>query len=133
MAVRAGPFRASAQVTITQQPLSATVLSGVPLSLRVLATGTGPLFYQWRLNGVNIPGANSSLFTIASFLPIDSGDYSVVVADALGAVNSGVARVRSLLLTDLPFTDNLSGANVISGTNGIAAAATSAPRGSRRA
>ena len=108
------PFRASGQVTITQQPLGANVLPGAALILSVRATGTGPLFYQWRLNGVNIPGANSSVFTIASFLPIDSGDYSVAVADALGAVNSEVARVRSLLLMDLPFTDNLSGSNVIS-------------------
>ena len=112
------PFRASAQVTITQQPLSANVLAGAALSLSVQATGSGPLFYQWRLNGVNIPGANSSVFTIASFLPTDSGDYSVVVADALGAVNSDVARVRALLLADLPFTDNLSGSNVISGLAG---------------
>src|SRR2546422_485379 len=34
------------------------------------------------------------------------------------AVNSDVARVRSLLLTNLPFTDNLSGSNVISGLAG---------------
>ena len=112
------PFRASAQVTITQQPLGANVLTGAPLSLSVQATGIGPLSYQWRLNGVNIPGANSSVFTIASFLPVNSGDYSVAVADALGAVNSEAARVRALLLTDLPFTDNLSGANVISGLAG---------------
>ncbi len=54
------PFRVSAQVSITQQPLSANLLPGAALSLSVRATGTGPLLYQWRLNGVNIPGANSS-------------------------------------------------------------------------
>ena len=112
------PFLATAQVTITTQPQSQNVPTGAALRLSVQATGTGPLSYQWRLNGVDIPGANSSIFTLPGFQPADSGDYTVAVGDATGAVNSEVARVRAANLTGLPFTDAMNGQNRITGLSG---------------
>ncbi len=107
------PFLGLAQVNIITQPQSQNVPTGAPLVLSVQATGTGPLSYQWRLNGVNIPGANSSIFTIANFQPANSGDYTVAVGDATGTVNSEVAKVRAANLSDLPFTDAMNGQNRI--------------------
>src|SRR6266480_822987 len=112
------PWRAFAQVVITQQPQSQSLATGAGLSLTVQATGSGPLSYQWRRNGVNIPGANSSTFTIASFQPTDSGDYSVAVADVTEAVNSDTAQVRAANLSDLPFTDAMGGQNRLTDSNG---------------
>ncbi|PYJ60559.1 MAG: hypothetical protein DME24_09150 [Verrucomicrobia bacterium] len=86
--------------------------------MTVQATGSAPLSYQWRRNGVNVPGANSSTFTIATFQPTDSGDYSVAVADVTGAVNSDIAQVRAAKLSDLPFTDAMGGQNRITDSNG---------------
>ena len=109
---------AFAQVVITQQPQSQNLSSGASLTLTVQATGNGLLSYQWRLNGVNIPGANSSAFSIARFQPSDSGDYSVAVADVTGAVNSDVAQVRAADLADLPFTDAMNGQNRLTRSTG---------------
>ena len=112
------PFLALGQVTITTQPQSQTIPIGAALTLSVQATGTAPLSYQWRLNGVSIPGANSSVFTLGNFQPANSGDYTVAVGDATGAVTSQVAKVRAANLTSLPFTDVMNGQNRISGLDG---------------
>ena len=82
------PFRASAQVTITQQPLGANVLTGAPLSLSVQATGTGPLSYQWRVNGTNIADATNATLLLTGVPVSSSGNYSVVVSNDLGSVSS---------------------------------------------
>ncbi|HKS38179.1 MAG TPA: immunoglobulin domain-containing protein, partial [Verrucomicrobiae bacterium] len=112
------PIAAQAQVTITIQPQSQTVVPGRNLVLTVGATGTGPLIYQWRLNGVNIPGATGASLTVPNFQDRNSGDYTVAVADSVDAVNSAVAQVRVSGLDALPFTDSFSGQNDIGGNVG---------------
>lgn len=63
---------------ITQQPQSLMVCVGQRALFRVTATGAN-LRYQWRKNGVNIPGATEATYLIASVQPADSGEYDVVV------------------------------------------------------
>ena len=123
------PLGVSAQVVIITQPQSQSdLLLGDSMTLRVQATGSGPLSYQWRLNGVNIPGANNASFPIAGFQSSDSGDYSVAVSDDAGAVSSAVARVREKYPPELPFTDNMNGLCAGLGILGSAAFAASAAR-----
>src|SRR6185436_2796309 len=43
--------------SITGDPADATVLDGDPVTFTVSATGTAPLAYQWRKDGLDIPGA----------------------------------------------------------------------------
>lgn len=45
-------------------------------------------FYQWRKNGVDIPGATTSTFTTAA-----GGDYSVIVSDSCDSAASIVTEV----------------------------------------
>ena len=52
------------------------------------AGGTGPLGYQWRLNGFNIGGATGSSINVTA-----AGSYSVVVSKACGMVTGAVATV----------------------------------------
>jgi len=40
---------------ITEQPVSQAALAGNNVTLAVAVAGTGPLTYQWQLNGVNLP------------------------------------------------------------------------------
>ena len=40
---------------IISQPVSVTVTAGQTATFNVTATGTGPLTYQWYVNGVAIP------------------------------------------------------------------------------
>ena len=65
----------------------ATASTGGTLTLTAPANaifGTGPLTYQWRINGTNILGANSLTLTLPSFQPADLGAYSLEVRNAAG-------------------------------------------------
>jgi len=55
----------------------------------VTATGASPLGYQWRRNGVAIPGARDPSYYVHTVLAEDEGDtYDVVVSNAAGTVIS---------------------------------------------
>ena len=57
---------------ITAQPTNSVVCLGDAATFRVAANGSAPLLYQWRKNGANIPGAQSSVFTIAHSTATDA-------------------------------------------------------------
>ena len=59
--------------TITSHPTSQTVAPGASATFSVRASGTPPIRYQWRRNGVNIPGATAPDYTIASVVAADNG------------------------------------------------------------
>jgi hypothetical protein len=74
---------------IVTQPVGATVMAGQPATYGVTATGTGPLWYQWQKNGVNISGATHATYTTPDTTMGDNGAWlSVVVSNALGVVTS---------------------------------------------
>jgi hypothetical protein len=81
----------AAAPVIATQPVSQSVIAGTAVTFSTAATGTGPLNYQWRREGVAIIGANSSTFTISSVSSADAGNYDVVVSNEISSVNSGVA------------------------------------------
>ncbi|MFM9056535.1 MAG: hypothetical protein ACKOQY_07595, partial [Bacteroidota bacterium] len=78
---------------ITTQPQPQTVCEGIPVSLSVTATGTAPLSYQWRRNGVNVAGATSSTYTLANPFATNSGSYDVVVSGPCGTVTSSAVQL----------------------------------------
>jgi hypothetical protein len=55
------------------------------------ATGTGPLGFQWQRNGLNIPQATNSSFTIASVQTTDAASYLVIVTNQFGSLTSSNA------------------------------------------
>lgn len=71
-------------VTFTQQPASAAATVGSRATFSVKARANeAPLYYQWKVNGVDIPGATRSSFTTPVLAAGDSGKaYSVVVSVA---------------------------------------------------
>ncbi len=78
---------------ITLHPQDQTVLEGSTVTFSVVATGTGPLSYQWRFNEANVPGAASASFVINSVRTADAGSYDVVVSNAAGSVTSSPAHL----------------------------------------
>jgi hypothetical protein len=81
---------------ISKQPLNQTIAAGNSASFSITAFGSGPLNYQWRKNGVNIAGANSSTLTIQDARASDSEAYSVVVWNAYGSATSDAASLSVL-------------------------------------
>jgi len=79
--------------TITSSPQSQTVMCGGSLGLSVTAASTTPCTYQWRLGGLDIPGATGSTFVSTNTGFSSAGLYCAVVANAAGAVTSAVAVV----------------------------------------
>jgi hypothetical protein len=86
---QAGPIT---RPVIGTQPASTHLKVGVALSLEVVASG-GDLHYQWRKNGVDIPGATSLEYRVLAATAGDSGSYDVVITNAAGSVTSSVAVV----------------------------------------
>lgn len=86
-------------VTFTQQPQSRAVALGSSLTLQVGVTGSLPISYQWRKDGVNVDGATNAWLSLPNVRSADLGDYYVFVVNPAGAVSSATAR---LVLADPP-------------------------------
>src|SRR5262249_50973677 len=80
--------------TITTQPQSQTDNYGDSTTLSVAASGSGPLTYQWQLNGANIAGATGSSLSLNNLLFNNAGLYDVIGRNPGGSVTSSVAVVN---------------------------------------
>jgi hypothetical protein len=89
---------------ITAQPQGSTAPTGSNVPFNVTAGGTATLAYQWRFNGTNIAGANSTSYTRTSAQAIHAGNYSVVVTNVSGSVTSSVAILTLTPTIPLQFT-----------------------------
>jgi hypothetical protein len=71
-------------VTFTQQPASVTATVGSRATFSVKARADeAPIYYQWKVNGTDIPGATRLAYTTPVLTGADSGKvYSVVVSVA---------------------------------------------------
>lgn len=78
---------------ITSQPQSLTVSAGGNAAFDVIASGTRPVTYQWRMNGTNIAGATASSYARSDVQFVDAGSYSVVVSNSAGSVTSSNATL----------------------------------------
>ena len=82
--------------TVTTHPTNQTVTEGEgqTASFSVVASGTAPITYQWRKNGINISGATSSMYTTPAASSADNGAvYSVVVSNSAGTATSNNATL----------------------------------------
>ncbi len=72
---------------IETQPESKSVDPTDLVVFSVVATGTDPLSYEWRIGGVPIPGATRATYTIVSAQQSDAGPYTCYVANEAGTVS----------------------------------------------
>lgn len=82
---------------ITAQPVSQTVAAGRSVTFTATVSGTPVPFYQWRKNGLSIPGAINSSYTIASAATPDAGSYTLVATNSSGSVISEAAMLTIIV------------------------------------
>lgn len=78
---------------LLESPQPQSTIAGRAVTLSVTAAGDGPFTYQWRRNGVALPGATAPTLTLAG-VPGEAGDYDVLVSNAQGTTTSAPARVE---------------------------------------
>ena len=76
--------------------LDATRCTGESVTFNTTATGSTPLLFAWRKDGVLLPGQTNSSLTIGSVTTNNAGVYSVEVSGACGRVtNSAVLTINT--------------------------------------
>lgn len=83
----------AAPPTIVTGPQPATRLQGASVTFTAGVTGSEPLSYQWRSNGVAIAGATTASLTLASVQPSFAANYSLYVQNSAGNATSGDAAL----------------------------------------
>ena len=109
---------ATAAPAFTTQPISVTV-SGGTIVLNAAASNSPA--YQWKLNGVAIPGATSATLMLSDAAAA-AGSYTCVATNAQGSATSAPASVGVVATSNPGHLSNLSaraqvgsGANIIFG------------------
>lgn len=78
---------------ITRHPTNQVVTSNGIARFTVEAAGGGQLSYQWKRNGETLAGANEASLVVEGVTLSVEGEYTVVVTDLNGSVESDPARL----------------------------------------
>ena len=87
---------------IFSQPLNINLSTGQDGGLVVVANGDAPFSYQWSKDGVDIIGATGFNYEIVKAKMSDAGEYSVLVSNIAGSVQSNPATVTVMEPTPPP-------------------------------
>ena len=86
------------QPQITEQPQNVLSCPGDSSVFTVAASGSLPLYYQWRKNGTNLVDGGGNVFgsamtnlNLLNVIQGDAGNYAVVITNTVGSVTSSVA------------------------------------------
>ena len=79
--------------SIILHPAERTVFAGSSVAMVSSAAGTEPLSYQWRTNGVDVPNATNSTYSITNVQSSHEALYSVVVSNVAGVTTSFDAQL----------------------------------------
>ena len=110
--------RATAKPVITVPPAAVQASAGQTVSLRVTATGTGPLTYLWRFNDVYLPTALEGTLTLANLSVAQTGSYVVEITNAAGTTISSPVTVSIGTATSAPVVAALpTSASALTGEN----------------
>lgn len=79
------------ELKIVTQPQNRTNQVGGSAIFGVSTAGTKPLSYQWRKDGLDMPGTTEATLALCNLKTTDAGQYSVIVSAAEGSVTSALA------------------------------------------
>jgi hypothetical protein len=94
---------------VATHPTGQFIVAGNSVTFSLTATGTAVLTYQWQKDGVDISGANSSSYNIASTVRTDAATYRCVIGNGFGsATSNGAALTLGIapLITTEPLDSN---------------------------
>ena len=86
--------------SIQQQPENKTLTAGSSCEFRCTATGTG-ITYQWKKDGINIPGAAAATYSVSDVGADDAGVYSVTINGECGSVTSSNASLSICIIPSI--------------------------------
>ncbi len=95
---------------ISMLPQPVLVCGGDTVTWSGYAVGVPPLAYQWRKNGVPIPGATTSSYSLTNVGPANVGSYDLWVTNLYGAASSSPVTVGDEIST-LGITNLVSDSN----------------------
>ncbi|HWN94769.1 MAG TPA: immunoglobulin domain-containing protein, partial [Methylomirabilota bacterium] len=110
------PANSPTSPVIALQPTNRTIVAPAAVSFISFAVGSAPLNYQWLFdgeplaNGNGVSGATTTNLTITNSSAAHGGDYSLLVANAAGAVTSSVAKltvITSPRIVTQPLSQNV--------------------------
>jgi hypothetical protein len=78
---------------VATQPVSQFANPGDNVTFNVIATGTGPLSYQWQFDGTNVAGATNDSYTVSGAQAANLGYYQAVVTNLYGSALSAAATL----------------------------------------
>jgi hypothetical protein len=96
-------FAAAPAIVTQPQPSTVSIQLGGNATFAVVASGDPPLSYLWRKGGVplsdggRLSGTTTPSLTISNLVMSDAGQYSVLVANAIGSVLSSNATLSVTL------------------------------------
>jgi glucose/arabinose dehydrogenase len=80
---------ASQAPVVVTDPKSRKILEGGTVAFTVVTAGAQPLAYQWRRNGIDIPGATTATYTLSpAQLGDDQSGFSCHVQNGFGTADS---------------------------------------------
>lgn len=95
------PFTFSPQDNVdTPETLALTV--GDDIVLSVDETTSSNNIYQWRKDGIDIPNANQSTFTITNATALDAGDYDCVITNS---IVTGLTLNKNIITLDFTLSN----------------------------
>jgi len=90
-----------ARPAILVQPQSQTVLEGGTAAFSVTVTGTLPMTYRWRRNGVNVTvvttNATTSTFVLTNVTLAHAGNYTAAISNPAGNAPLSATAVLTVL------------------------------------
>lgn len=83
---------------LAQTPVPVSAPEGGTATFGVTASSPTPVTYQWKFNGVPLAGQTLAVLTLAPVTTAHAGNYSVVVSNGAGSVESAAVALTVLTL-----------------------------------
>jgi len=102
-----------------QVPSTTNVVAGTTITLCADASGSPPIYYQWRLNGANIPGETNQCITLTDVEAQSAGSYTVVVYNDLGGFGTQPAALLVTVSNSVPAQDDFADRQPLGDLSGL--------------